>query len=196
MPIGTPNTRRLKAGRSSADRAAAIGAPPIVVLKGIEVDMLEKGGLDLPDDVLEQADWVVASLHYGQNQPRDRITARIVEAVENPWVSVIGHPTGRLINRRPAYDVDIEAVIEACARTGTFLEINANPWRLDLDDRHAAAARRAGVKLVISTDAHSTRGLEVMRCGVLQARRAGLTAADVANTRSLTDLRRLMGRGG
>jgi DNA polymerase (family 10) len=158
--------------------------------------MLEKGGLDLPDDVLEQADWVVASLHYGQNQPRDRITARIVEAVENPWVSVIGHPTGRLINRRPAYDVDIEAVIEACARTGTFLEINANPWRLDLDDRHAAAARRAGVKLVISTDAHSTRGLEVMRCGVLQARRAGLTAADVANTRSLTDLRRLMGRGG
>jgi DNA polymerase (family 10) len=175
---------------------AAAGAPPIVVLKGIEVDMLEKGGLDLPDDVLEQADWVVASLHYGQNQPRDRITARIVEAVENPWVSVIGHPTGRLINRRPAYDVDIEAVIEACARTGTFLEINANPWRLDLDDRHAAAARRAGVKLVISTDAHSTRGLEVMRCGVLQARRAGLTAADVANTRSLTDLRRLMGRGG
>jgi len=175
---------------------AADGGPPIVVLKGIEVDMLEKGGLDLPDDVLQQADWVVASLHYGQNQPRDRITARIVEAVENPWVSVIGHPTGRLINRRPAYDVDIEALIEACARTGTFLEINANPWRLDLDDRHAAAARRAGVKLVISTDAHSTRGLEVMRCGVLQARRAGLTAADVANTRSLTDLRRLMGRGG
>jgi DNA polymerase (family 10) len=167
-----------------------------VVLKGIEVDMLEKGGLDLPDDVLAQADWVVASLHYGQNQPRERITARIIEAIENPNVTVIGHPTGRLINRRPAYDVDIEAVIEACARTGTFLEINANPWRLDLDDRHAAAARRAGVKLVISTDAHSTRGLEVMRCGVLQARRAGLTAADVANTRSLTDLRRLMGRGG
>jgi DNA polymerase (family 10) len=111
-------------------------------------------------------------------------------------VSVIGHPTGRLINRRPAYDVDIEAVIEACGRTGTFLEINANPWRLDLDDRHAAAARRAGVKLVISTDAHSTRGLEVMRCGVLQARRAGLTAADVANTRGLEQLRRLMDRGG
>ncbi len=175
---------------------AVEGTPPIVVLKGIEVDMLEKGGLDLPDDVLARADWVVASLHYGQNQPRDRITARIIEAVENPRVSVIGHPTGRLINRRPAYDVDIEAVIEACARTGTFLELNANPWRLDLDDRHAAAARRAGVKLVISTDAHSSRGLEVMRCGVLQARRAGLTAADVANTRSLADLLRLMGRGG
>ena len=164
------------------------GKPPIVVLKGIEVDMLEKGGLDLPDDVLAQADWVVASLHYGQNQPRDRITKRIIEAIENPHVSVIGHPTGRLINRRPAYDVDIEAVIEAAAKTGTCLEINANPWRLDLDDHHARAAKAAGVKLVISTDAHSTRGLDVMRCGVLQARRAGLEAKDVVNTRPLAKL--------
>jgi DNA polymerase (family 10) len=170
------------------------GRPPIVVLKGIEVDILEKGGLDLPDDVLAQADWVVASLHYGQNQPRDRITARIVEAIHHPAVSVIGHPTGRLINRRPAYDVDMEAVIAAAARTGTFLEINANPWRLDLDDHHAAAARQAGVKIVISTDAHSTRGLDVMRCGVLQARRAGLSADDVANTRTLAGLRKLMKR--
>jgi DNA polymerase (family 10) len=172
------------------------GRPPIVVLKGIEVDMLEKGGLDLPDDVLSQADWVVASLHYGQNQPRDRITARIIEAIENPFVRVIGHPTGRLINRRPPYDVDMEAVIEAAARTGTFLEINANPWRLDLDDKHAAAAKRAGVKLVISTDAHSTRGLDVMRCGILQARRAGLTKNDVANTRTLAGLRTLLATKG
>jgi DNA polymerase (family 10) len=171
---------------------AADGPPPITVLKGIEVDILEKGGLDLPDEVLAQADWVVASLHYGQNQPRERITARILEAIENPHVAVIGHPTGRLINRRPAYDVDLEAVIEAAARTGTFLEINANPWRLDLDDRHAAAAKAAGVKIVISTDAHSTRGLDVLRCGILQARRAGLEAKDVANTRSLAALNKLM----
>ena len=170
------------------------GSPAIVVLKGIEVDMLEKGGLDLPDDVLSMADWVVASLHYGQNQPRERITARILEAIENPHVSVIGHPTGRLLNRRPPYDVDIEAVIAAAARTGTFLEINANPWRLDLNEHHAAAAKKAGVKIVISTDAHSTRGLDVMRCGVLQARRAGLEAGDVANTRTLADLRKLMKR--
>jgi len=170
------------------------GKPPIVVLKGIEVDMLEKGGLDLPDEVLARADWVVASLHYGQNQPRERITKRIIEAIENPHVCVIGHPTGRLINRRPAYDVDIEAVIAAAARTGTFLEINANPWRLDLDDRLAAAAKAAGVKLVISTDAHSTQGLDVMRCGILQARRAGLEAKDVANTRTLAQLRKLMKR--
>jgi DNA polymerase (family 10) len=174
------------------DALAEDGKPPLVVLKGIEVDMLEKGGLDLPDDVLAKADWVVASLHYGQNQPRDRITARIIEAIENPHVSVIGHPTGRLINRRPAYDVDMEAVIEAAARTGTFLEINANPWRLDLDDRHAAAAKKAGVKIVISTDAHSTRGLDVMRCGILQARRAGLEAKDVVNTRTLAQLKKLL----
>ena len=188
--------KRLLAQWSEIDRLndslAADGPPPIVVLKGIEVDMLEKGGLDLPDDVLARADWVVASLHYGQNQPRAQITARILEAIENPHVSVIGHPTGRLINRRPAYDVDIEAVIAAAAKTGTFLEINANPWRLDLDDHHAAAAKRAGVKLVISTDAHSTRGLDVMRCGVLQARRAGLEAKDVANTRTLAQLKKLM----
>jgi len=174
------------------DSLAADGKPPLVVLKGIEVDILEKGGLDLPDEVLAEADWVVASLHYGQSQSRERITARIIEAIENPHVAVIGHPTGRLINRRPPYDVDLEAVIAAAARTGTFLEINANPWRLDLDDRQAAAAKAAGVKLVISTDAHSTRGLEVMRCGVLQARRGGLEAADVANTRTLAELRRLM----
>ena len=188
--------RRLLAQWGEIDRLneslAADGRPPLVVLKGIEVDILEKGGLDLPDDVLEGADWVVASLHYGQNQPRDRITARIIEAIENPNVAVIGHPTGRLLNRRPAYDVDLEAVIEAAARTGTFLEINANPWRLDLDDRHAAAAKAAGVKLVISTDAHSTRGLDVMRCGILQARRAGLSAKDVANTRTLAGLKKLL----
>ena len=178
--------------RLNESLAGRHGGPKIVVLKGIEVDMLEKGGLDLPDEVLARGDWVVASLHYGQNQPRERITARIIEAIENPHVDVIGHPTGRLINRRPPYDVDMEAVIEAAARTGTFLEINANPLRLDLDDVHAAAAKRAGVKIVISTDAHSVQGLDLMRYGVLQARRAGLQADDIANTHSLTGLRTLL----
>ncbi len=173
---------------------AAAGRPPLVVLKGIEVDMLEKGGLDLPDDVLAEADWVVASLHYGQQQSRERITARILEAIHHPAVSCIGHPTGRLINRRPAYEVDMQQVIEAAAATGTCLEVNANPWRLDLDDTLAAAAKRAGATLVISTDAHSTRGLGVMRCGILQARRAGLEAKDVANTRSLAGLRKLLAK--
>lgn len=172
---------------------AAEGPAPIVVLKGIEVDMLERGGLDLPDHVLARADWVVASLHYGQSQPREKITQRILEAIQHPSVRVIGHPTGRLINRRPPYDVDMEAVIAAAARFGKFLEINAHPSRLDLDDHHAAAARRAGVRMAISTDAHSVRGLDVMRCGVLQARRAGLTRADVVNTLGWSDFRRLLG---
>jgi DNA polymerase (family 10) len=172
---------------------AAEGPAPIVVLKGIEVDMLERGGLDLHDHVLARADWVVASLHYGQSQPRERITERILEAIRHPAVRVIGHPTGRLINRRPAYDVDMEAVIAAAALAGTFLEINAHPSRLDLDDHHASAARRAGVRMVISTDAHSVRGLGVMRCGVLQARRAGLTSVDVVNALGWNDFRKLLG---
>ena len=170
------------------------GKSPLVVLKGIEVDMLEKGGLDLPADLLAEADWVVASLHYGQQQSRERITARIVEAIHHPAVSCIGHPTGRLLNRRPAYEVDMQQVIEAAAATGTCLEINANPWRLDLDDTLAAAAKRAGVTLAISTDAHATRGLDLMRCGILQARRAGLEANDVANTRTLAGLRKLLAK--
>ena len=173
---------------------ASGGKPPVVVFKGIEVDMLEKGGLDLPDDLLAEADWVVASLHYGQQQSRERITSRILEAIHHPAVSCIGHPTGRLINRRPAYEVDMQQVIEAAAVTGTCLEINANPWRLDLDDVLAAAAKRAGVTLAISTDAHSTRGLDLMQCGVIQARRAGLEAKDVANTRTLTGFRRLLAK--
>lgn len=171
---------------------AAGDGPAIVVLKGIEVDILEKGGLDLPDRVLADADWVVASLHYGQSQPRDTITRRILEAVRHPSVSVIGHPTGRLINRRPAYDVDMEAVIEAAAEAGTFLEINAHPSRLDLDDHLAAAACRAGVRVVVSTDAHSVRGLGVMRCGILQARRAGLGPVDVVNTLPWSGFRTLL----
>ncbi len=173
---------------------ASDGKPPLVVLKGIEVDMLEKGGLDLPDDLLAEADWVVASLHYGQQQSREQITARILEAINNPAVSCIGHPTGRLINRRPAYEVDMQEVIEAAGATGTCLEINANPWRLDLDDTLAAAAKRAGAMLAISTDAHSIHGLDLMRCGILQARRAGLEAKDIANTRTLAGLRKLLAK--
>jgi len=164
------------------------------VLKGIEVDILEKGGLDLPDDVLAQADWIVASVHYGQNQPRDRITARIVEALEHPSVSAIAHPTGRLINRRSPYEVDLDYVIQVAAKNRKFLELNANPARLDLDDVACAAAKAAGVPIVISTDAHSTIGLQQMRYGILQARRAGLTKDDVANTRPWEKLKAMLGR--
>jgi DNA polymerase (family 10) len=164
------------------------------VLKGIECDILEKGGMDLPDDVLAEADWVVASVHYGQNQPSEQITARILGALESPYVSIIAHPTGRLINRREAYAVDLEQVFAAAKKHGKLLELNANPARLDLDDVHCAAAKRHGIPIVISSDAHSTGGLDVLRYGVIQARRGGLTAADVANTRPWNEIRKLLAR--
>ena len=165
----------------------------LLVLKGVECDVLEKGGMDLPDGVLAEADWVVASLHYGQNQPRAQIMARLLEAIEHPHVSIIGHPTGRLINRREPYDVDMEQIIVAAAEQGKLLELNANPARLDLNDVHLAAASRHHVPVVISTDAHSVAGLDVMRYGVLQARRAGLTRNDVANTLPWEQVCRLIG---
>jgi DNA polymerase (family 10) len=192
MAGGLDATRLLEQWRE-IDAFNATG-PGITVLKGVECDILERGGLDLPDDVLAQGDWIVASLHYGQNQPREEITRRIVEAIENPHVDAIGHPTGRLINRRKSYDVDLAAVFDAARRHGKILELNANPNRLDLDDVACATARDHGIPIVISTDAHSTKGLDVMRYGVLQARRAGLTAADVANARPLAELELLVGQ--
>ncbi|MEZ6111573.1 MAG: PHP domain-containing protein, partial [Pirellulaceae bacterium] len=163
-----------------------------VVLKGIECDILEKGGMDLPDDVLAQADWVIASVHYGQKQSRAQITERILGALENPHVAIVAHPTGRLINRREPYEVDLDAVFAATKKLGKFLELNANPARLDLNDVFCAAAKGHGIRLAISTDAHSTDGLDVMRYGILQARRAGLTAKDVINTRSWKQFRKLL----
>jgi len=167
----------------------------LLVLKGIECDILEKGGMDLPDDVLKQADWVLASIHYGQRQPREQITERILEAVHHPYVSAIAHPTGRLINRREPYQVDMEAVFEATKQQGKMLELNANPARLDLNDVHCAGAKERGIPVVIATDAHSTRGLDVMRYGVMQARRGGLTKNDVANTRTWPQMKKLLGHG-
>ncbi len=165
----------------------------ITILKGIECDILEKGGLDLPDDVLAEADYVVCSIHYGQNQPRKQITDRMLEAIEHPYTSAIAHPTGRLINRRKPYDVDLEAVLRAAAEHKKLLELNAHPSRLDLDDIGCASARSHGAQVVIATDAHTIVGLDVMRYGVMQARRGGLTKKDVANSRSWDDLKKWLG---
>jgi len=182
---------RLRAQWAEIDRLRT-ELEDIVVLKGIECDILEKGGMDLPDDVLAEADWVIASVHYGQNQPEEQITERILGALENPHVHIIAHPTGRLINRREPYDVDIEQVFAAAAQHGKLLELNANPARLDLHDVHCAAAKRHGIPIVISTDAHSIDGMEVMRHGVQQAQRGGLTAADVANVRGWAEFKKLL----
>ena len=164
------------------------------LLKGIECDILEKGGMDLPDDVLSQADWVIASVHYGQKQSREQITDRILGAIENLHVSVVAHPTGRLINRRDAYQVDLDAVMAAAKKHRKLLELNSNPVRLDLNDVYCAAAKQHGIPIVINTDAHSPDELAVMRYGIVQARRAGLTKADVANTRPWVQMKKLVGK--
>ena len=166
----------------------------ITLLKGIECDILEKGGLDLPDDVLAEADYVVCSIHYGQNQPREQITDRMLEAIEHPYTSAIAHPTGRLINRRKPYEVDLDTVICAAAKHHKLMEVNANPARLDLDDIGCALAKANAAQVVIATDAHSMEGLGVMRYGVQQARRGGLSKTDVANCRTWPQLKKWLGR--
>jgi DNA polymerase (family 10) len=164
------------------------------ILKGIECDILEKGGLDLPDDVLAQADWVIASIHYGQKQSRAQITDRMLGAIANPYVCQVAHPTGRLVNRRDPYELDIDLVFAAAKEHGKILELNANPLRLDLNDIHLAAAKQYGILIAINSDAHSPEGLNVLRYGIMQARRGGLTKADVANTRTWAQLKKLVGK--
>jgi DNA polymerase (family 10) len=164
----------------------------IHVLCGIECDILEDATLDLPDDVLAEADWVIAVLHYGLKQDKQQIHKRLMTAIENPNVDIIGHPTGRLIGKRPGAEMDMAEILKAAADHGVMMEINAHPSRLDLNANHAAAAKDLGIPIVISTDAHSTGGLDVMRYGVFQARRAGLTKKDVGNTRTWAQFKKLL----
>jgi len=156
------------------------------VLKSVEMDILESGKLDLPDDVLAEADYVVATIHYGLKQSERQLTDRLLRAIENPWVDAIGHPTGRILPDRPSYQLDFDVVAKAAANAKCLLEINGSE-RLDLPDTLAAAAKAHGVRFVLSTDAHNTRELGFMRFAVGVARRAWLTAADVLNTRPLLE---------
>ncbi len=165
-----------------------------LILKGIECDILENGKMDLSKKVLAKADWVIASVHYGQNQPRQQITDRITGAIAHPHVCMVAHPTGRLLNKREPYDVDIDAVFQAAKEHGKLLELNASPRRLDLNEVHLLAAKTHGIPIVINTDAHRPSGLDDMRFGIKQARRGGLSASDVANTRNWDKMKELIGR--
>ena len=158
----------------------------IRVLKSVEMDILESGKLDLPDDVLAEADYVVATIHYGLKQSEQQLTDRLLRAIEHPWVDAIGHPTGRIVPVRPSYPLDFDVVAKAAANAKCLLEINGSE-RLDLPDTLAAAAKAHGVRFVLSTDAHNQRELGFMRFAVAVARRAGLTAADILNTRPAAD---------
>jgi len=164
------------------------------LLKGIEVDILEDGQLDLPDDILKELDLRVCSVHYHQNLPRKKQTRRILKAMENPYFNILGHPTGRIIGQRGPIEVDLEQVMKAAGENGCFLELNAEPDRLDLNDSHCRMAREIGVKVAVSTDAHSSGSLRFMRFGIHQARRGWLEAGDVVNTRSTAALLKMMKR--
>jgi DNA polymerase (family X) len=190
------HAKRLKDGRleRQAEEIAALNerVERIQVLSGVEVDIRADGSLDLADGALAERAWVMASVHSGFDKPRAELTRRIATAMENPQVDCIGHPTGRKINRRDSYDIDFEALLEKAVETGTFLEINSQPDRLDLIDTHARAAAEAGVLIVISTDAHRVHELDNLRLGVAQARRGWLTADRIVNARPWREVRKLM----
>ncbi|HKN19585.1 MAG TPA: PHP domain-containing protein, partial [Dissulfurispiraceae bacterium] len=158
------------------------------ILQSTEVDIRSDGTLDFPDDVLEQLDLVVASIHSGFRQSAEQLTGRMVAAMKNPYVSIIGHPSGRLIGEREAYELDMEQVLKTAKETGTALEINAYPLRLDLNDTFARRAKDMGIPIVISTDAHTIDQFDYMSYGVSIARRAWLEKGDVANTFGLNML--------
>jgi DNA polymerase (family 10) len=164
------------------------------ILKGIEVDILKDGRLDLPDSTLAQLDVVVASVHSFFNLARDVQTDRVIRAMRNPHVSIVGHATGRLIGEREPYEIDMDRLTSAARDLRCCLEINSQPERLDLNDVHAHMAKSKGVKLAVSTDAHSINSFSYIRFGIDQARRAWLTPADVINTRRLAELRELLHR--
>ena len=164
------------------------------ILKGAEVDILENGSLDLPNGILGQLDLTVCAVHYKFNLSRRKQTERIIRAMDNPYFNIFAHPTGRLLNEREPYDLDMEQIMAAALERGCFLEVNAQPVRLDLTDRHCKMAKDMGVKVVISTDAHRTTDLEFMRFGVGQARRGWLEPTDIINTLPLNKLKRLFQR--
>jgi DNA polymerase (family X) len=186
--------------RSRIDEVAAYneegrGGKRFRLLCGSEVNILPDGSLDYEDALLEQLDWVVASVHTSFRISGAEMTKRVVEAVGNPLVDCLGHPTGRLLLRREPYDIDIEAVVAAAADAGTMIEINGNPNRRDLNDHHARMAAEAGVPILCNTDAHRVSTLGLMTYSIATARRAGLTAAQIANTRTWKQLVKLRASG-
>jgi len=166
----------------------------IVVLKSSEVDILDSGKLDLPDEILKELDLRVCAVHYKFNLTRQQQTERILRAMDNPYFNILAHPTGRLINERDPYDVDLGRLMEAAVERGCYMEVNAYPDRLDLNDEACRTAKELGLKLAISTDAHSTSDLNLVRFGVDQARRGWLEKNDILNTRSRVDLLKMLKR--
>ena len=167
----------------------------ITILKGTEVDILEDGTLDLPDDVLKELDVRVCAVHYKFNLSREKQTERVIRAMDNRHFNILAHPTGRLVGERSGYEIDVERLLEAAKERGCFVELNSHPDRLDLNDIGCKMARDIGVKVAISTDSHRPGHLHYIRFGVGQARRGWLESSNVLNTLKLGELKRLLKRG-
>jgi DNA polymerase (family 10) len=167
--------------------------PEIRILRSLEVDILKDGHLDMPDEILEGLDMVLVSVHSYMNMERTEMTKRVIRAMEHPLVDVVAHPTGRILNRREPFAVDMDEILRAAAGLDVAMELNANPRRLDLNDVHLMRARELGVKIVVSTDAHSVHHLDFMRYGVDQGRRGWLETMDVLNTQPTEDIDRWLG---
>jgi DNA polymerase (family 10) len=186
MTSGLDDARALEHVRRIREVDAEM-AGQIRVLAGIEADILADGAIDLADEVLASMDVVIASVHSLFHQPREEMTARILRALDNPYVRVLGHPTGRLLLRREPYAVDLPAILRRAAELGVAVEHNADPNRLDLCDRDLRLAKECGCRVVVNTDAHHVSSLDKMRYGISQLRRAWLTPEDVLNTRGAGD---------
>jgi DNA polymerase (family 10) len=178
---GGLSVEELRARRAEIESVQQALGEKIRLLQGTEVEIRADGELDYPDEVLAELDVVFASLHTGLRQPREKVTQRTLNAIRNPHVDVIGHPTGRLIPNREPADLDMDAVLMAAAEHGVALEINAHPSRLDLDDIYARRAIEMGIYLSINTDAHSANELDLLHFGVATARRGWVTAENVIN---------------
>lgn len=166
----------------------------IEVLKGVEVDILEDGSLDLPDTILKELDIVICAVHYLFDLPEEKQTRRIIKALENPFVNILAHPTGRLIGERDPYQANMKEIIKTAKENNSFLELNSYPYRLDLNDTYCKMAKEMGLKIAINSDAHSTDGLDNLSFGIQQARRGWLEAEDVINTQDLDNLKRLLNK--
>ncbi|MFZ5907038.1 MAG: DNA polymerase/3'-5' exonuclease PolX [Nitrospirota bacterium] len=198
----TEHSRRVKMAHGLDTKALAgqieeidkvnAGLKEFVILKGIEVDILENGSLDLPDDILKELDVVVCAIHYRFNLSKKKQTARVLRAMDNPYFNIFAHPSGRLINKRQPYDIDVAKIMAAAKDKGCYLEVNAHPERLDLIDVHCKRAKDIGLKVAISTDAHSTDNLDFMQYGIGQARRGWIEPDDVLNTRNVKELKKLL----